>query len=81
MILTYLIPSLHKLKGVALAIHHIGSDEFVGKVKATVEFRFSQRLGDETTAHETGIFLYTTTDAQGRYVIEATPVPFALVRK
>ena len=31
-----------------------------GKVKASVEFRFSQRLGDETTAHETGIFLYAS---------------------
>ena len=30
-----------------------------GTEKGQVEFRFSQRLGDETTAHETGIFLYT----------------------
>lgn len=29
-----------------------------GKMKAGVSFRFSQRLGDETTAHETGMFLY-----------------------
>ena len=29
-------------------------------MKASVEFRFSQRLGDHTTAHETGIFLYTS---------------------
>ena len=27
--------------------------------KSSVEFRFSQRLGDSKTAHETGIFLYT----------------------
>ena len=27
--------------------------------ESSVEFRFSQRLGDKTTAHETGIFLYT----------------------
>jgi hypothetical protein len=36
-----------------------------GKMKANVEFRFSQRLGDETTAHETGIFCYSTVDAEG----------------
>lgn len=27
--------------------------------KSSVEFRFSQRLGDEDAAHETGIFLYS----------------------
>jgi hypothetical protein len=31
-----------------------------GKVRGNVEFRFSQRLGDATTAHESGIFRYTT---------------------
>ena len=36
-----------------------------GKMKAGAEFRFSQRLGDETTAHETGIFHYWTVDANG----------------
>ena len=36
-----------------------------GKMKASVEFRFSQRLGDDTTAHETGIFRYWTADANG----------------
>jgi ketosteroid isomerase-like protein len=30
-----------------------------GRMKAGVEFRFSKRIGDATTAHETGIFLYT----------------------
>ena len=29
-----------------------------GRLKASVTFRFSQRLGDATTAHETGIFRY-----------------------
>ena len=42
------------------------ADTKAGKLKANVEFRFSQRLGDETTAHETGIFLYTTGDGQAR---------------
>jgi hypothetical protein len=31
-----------------------------GTRKASVEFRFSRRIGDATTAHETGIFLYTS---------------------
>lgn len=36
-----------------------------GRIKAGVEFRFSQRFGDETTAHETGIFHYWTVKADG----------------
>ena len=40
-------------------------DTKAGKIRASVEFRFSQRIGGETTAHETGIFLYTATDADG----------------
>lgn len=40
-------------------------DTKAGKIKASVEFRFSQRWGDATTAHETGIFLYEATKADG----------------
>ena len=40
-------------------------DTKAGKIKASVEFRFSQRYGDETTAHDTGIFLYSTVDPDG----------------
>ncbi|NVK52446.1 MAG: hypothetical protein HWD85_05885 [Flavobacteriaceae bacterium] len=36
-----------------------------GKNKSSVEFRFSQRIGDATTAHEKGIFLYKTSNADG----------------
>ena len=36
-----------------------------GDMKASVQFKFSQRLNDGTTAHETGIFLYTATGADG----------------
>jgi ketosteroid isomerase-like protein len=36
------------------------------KMKANVEFRFTQRLGDDTTAHETGMFHYWTVDADGK---------------
>lgn len=37
-----------------------------GKVKGNVEFRFSQRFGDDTTAHESGIFHYTSVAADGQ---------------
>jgi hypothetical protein len=36
-----------------------------GKTNDIVEFRFSQRIGDATTAHETGIFNYTSADSKG----------------
>ena len=35
-------------------------DTKAGKMKASVAFRFNQRFGDATTAHETGMFLYTS---------------------
>lgn len=41
------------------------ADTKAGKIKASVEFRFSQRLGDDTTALETGIFLYTSIGTDG----------------
>lgn len=31
-----------------------------GKIKSDVEFRFSQRIGNENTAHDIGIFNYTS---------------------
>jgi ketosteroid isomerase-like protein len=37
-----------------------------GEMKASVTFKFSQRLGDATTAHETGIFLYTSAGPDGK---------------
>lgn len=39
-----------------------------GKVKGNVEFRFGKRLGDSTTAHETGMFCYTTTKPDGTII-------------
>lgn len=41
-------------------------DTKAGKVTANVSFRFSQRLHDETTAHETGIFYYYVIDGEGK---------------
>ena len=51
-----------------------------GKIKASVEFRFSQRYGDKTTAHETGIFLYSTTDPEGQNKQEHIHFQALLVR-
>lgn len=42
------------------------TDTKVGKVKNNVEFRFSQRVGDATSAHETGIFYFTSVDKDGK---------------
>ena len=41
-----------------------------GKAKSNVEFRFTQRLHDATTAHEKGIFHYRTEPADGEPVEE-----------
>lgn len=41
-------------------------DTRAGKMRAQVEFRFSQRWGDATTAHETGIFRYWAIDGAGQ---------------
>ena len=40
-------------------------DTKMGKMKASVSFRFTQRLHDENTAHETGIFHYISNPEQG----------------
>ncbi len=57
------------------------TDTKSGKVKATVEFRFSQRVGDETTAHETGIFRYSTLDSEGKRNQEHLHFESLLVQK
>ncbi|NNM06242.1 MAG: hypothetical protein HKO65_14220 [Gemmatimonadetes bacterium] len=41
-------------------------DTKAGKMEAGVEFRFTQRLSDATTAHDTGIFHYFTVDPEGQ---------------
>lgn len=52
-----------------------------GKMKASVTFRFSKRMGDATTAHETGIFLYTATDAEGKTSAEYIHFEGLLVKR
>lgn len=52
---------------VQLALWKPGIDDTkAGKVKSHVEFRFSQRVGDPTSAHETGIFYFTSIDKSGK---------------
>jgi hypothetical protein len=41
-----------------------------GKQMDNVSFRFSQRIGDETTAHETGIFYFNSHDSAGKLIDE-----------
>ena len=52
-----------------------------GTMKASVKFRFSQRLGDETTAHETGIFLYSSVGPDGKINQEYIHFEVLLVKK
>jgi hypothetical protein len=49
--------------------------------KATVEFRFSNRLDGATTAFESGIFNYTTTDSAGVAKPGLYPFEELLVKK
>ena len=52
-----------------------------GKAKASVTFRFTQRLHDETTAHETGIFRYTLKPEDGNQTVVTVHFEGLLVRK
>ena len=52
-----------------------------GEMKASVEFKFSQRLGDATTAHETGMFLYSATGADGKETREYIHFEGLLVKR
>jgi hypothetical protein len=52
---------------VQLALWKPGIDDTkAGKTKNNVEFRFSQRVGDPASAHETGIFNFTSIDKNGK---------------
>lgn len=41
-------------------------DTKAGRTQNSVEFRFSQRVGDENTAHETGIFVFQSLDGSAK---------------
>jgi hypothetical protein len=51
-----------------------------GEMKANVEFRFSRRFGDETTAHETGIFFYSGVAPDGKKIEEYIHFEILLVK-
>jgi ketosteroid isomerase-like protein len=52
-----------------------------GKAQATVEFRFTRRLNDETTAHETGIFHYSSRPEEGELFEQYLHFEALLVKK
>lgn len=52
-----------------------------GNARASVTFRFTQRLHDETTAHETGIFRYTLEPQGGSPRVAMLHFEALLVRK
>jgi uncharacterized protein (TIGR02246 family) len=56
-------------------------DTQAGNAEAGVAFRFTQRLHDETTAHETGMFRYTFTPADGTPGVALVHFESLLVRK
>ena len=56
-------------------------DTKAGKIKASVVFRFNKRLGDDKTAHETGMFLYKQTNAEGKKIAEYINFKGLLIKK
>jgi hypothetical protein len=52
-----------------------------GKTKTSVEFRFSKRLGDNITAHETGMFRYTRINADGTATIYYIHLEALLIKR
>lgn len=56
-------------------------DTKAGKVKASVEFRFSQRLYGQTTAHETGVFRYAFQPEEGEEVVAFMAFEGLMVKK
>lgn len=56
-------------------------DTAASRMTAGVEFRFSQRLNDETTAHETGIFRYHSTQQGEEEVAYRVHFQALLVKK
>ena len=55
-------------------------DTKAGKKQDNVEFRFSQRIGSETTAHESGIFYFTSFESGKEEIKELVHFEMLLVR-
>jgi hypothetical protein len=56
-------------------------DTKAGRMRASVEFRFSQRLSGPTTAHVTGIFHYGVVDSEGQPTEQFVHFEALLVKK
>jgi ketosteroid isomerase-like protein len=56
-------------------------DTAAGSIKASVEFRFTKRLNDGTTAHETGIFHYSAEPEEGDAIEQFLHFEALLVKK
>jgi len=52
-----------------------------GRARRSVEFRSSERLNSETSAHEVGIFQYSSTEADGTSRVVLIHFEAALVKK
>ena len=52
-----------------------------GRAVAGVEFRFTERLNDETTAHDTGMFRYTFDPEDGKGMVALVHFEALLVKK
>lgn len=57
------------------------ADTREGRARRSVEFRFTERLHSETSAHETGIFRYSATEADGSSRVALIHFEAALVKK
>jgi ketosteroid isomerase-like protein len=70
-------------KPIAAALDGWGKDIVTAKkngVRASVSFRFASRRDDATTAFETGIFKYSTTDKAGKVTTGYTTMEALLVK-
>jgi ketosteroid isomerase-like protein len=52
-----------------------------GRARRSVEFRFTERLNNATSAHEVGIFRYASTEADGTTRVALIHFEAALVKK
>ncbi len=56
-------------------------DTRAGKMKASVQFKFSQRIGDANSAHESGMFFYQSTNSDGKVEPNYTYFEALLVKR
>jgi hypothetical protein len=74
------IQKAHPLSKALANWKHEFDDTKSGKIQAGVIFRLAKRLGDETRAHETGMFLYFQVKQDGKKNIEYIHLDALLVK-